>query len=446
MLISKNLGQKTSLTVLILLLIGFQQFPVLYVGGSLKVYEVFGLFLLISYGIKFRKDFLVTLMYLFFVISPLASLLSFYLFDDVGSYYRIYPQTLKSFRYNIYIFPVLQLLFMITNYTVLYNLYYSREIYKRFDDIIRGIVIIGTGIAVYSIIAMVTGDPISHLPQVIQNKHVYEFRSSGLSQEPSSYILYQGWIVLLCWFSRGAFSKKKWIAMLSINVISLLLTFSSTLVLFAGVVGLTIFLFSRFRMKVVYLAVFVGMLYASYMFFSKFVDVEVLNYALVQKVEDFIIGKEDAGGSGGFRHYESSLGWIIFKENPYLGVGVGNSNYFMHLADKKSDIIPMDEQLNETSFPPNTFASVFAEQGILGGGIFLLMLFVILRRAWKSIGFRYGKIFFTAIVFNIGCLVVIAPQYSMYLWVYMFMAMGYYRAEKRRLLLNLLNDENCDRL
>lgn len=367
MLISKNLGQKTSLTVLILLLIGFQQFPVLYVGGSLKVYEVFGLFLLISYGIKFRKDFLVTLMYLFFVISPLASLLSFYLFDDVGSYYRIYPQTLKSFRYNIYIFPVLQLLFMITNYTVLYNLYYSREIYKRFDDIIRGIVIIGTGIAVYSIIAMVTGDPISHLPQVIQNKHVYEFRSSGLSQEPSSYIFYQGWIVLLCWFSRGAFSKKKWIAMLSINVISLLLTFSSTLVLFAGVVGLTIFLFSRFRMKVVYLAVFVGMLYASYMFFSKFVDVEVLNYALVQKVEDFIIGKEDAGGSGGFRHYESSLGWIIFKENPYLGVGVGNSNYFMHLADKKSDIIPMDEQLNETSFPPNTFASVFAEQGILGG-------------------------------------------------------------------------------
>lgn len=74
------------------------------------------------------------------------------------------------------------------------------------------------------------------------------------------------------------------------------------------------------------------------------------------------------------------------------------------------------------------------------------MLFVILRRAWKSRGFRYGKIFFTAIVFNIGCLVVIAPQYSMYLWVYMFMAMGYYRAEKRRLLLNLLNDENCDRL
>ena len=196
-------------------------------------------------------------------------------------------------------------------------------------------------------------------------------------------------------------------------------------------------------MKIVYIAVFTSLLYASYMFLSSFVDIEVLNYAMVQKIEDFLIGKEDAGGSGGFRHYESTLGWIIYKDNPFLGVGVGNSNYFMHLAAEKSDIIPMDEQLNERSFPPNTFSCVFAEQGTMGGGIFLLMIFVIVKRAWKARKFRYGKVFFTAIIFNIGCLMMIAPQYSMYLWMYIIMAMGYYRAEERKLL---GNDENSDRL
>lgn len=435
--------KRTQILILILLFIGFQQFPVIYVGGSLKIYEVLGLIMLFSFGIRQRKDYLVTCMYIFFVVSPLVSLLSFYLCDDVGSYYNMYPETQNSFRFNIYIFPLLQLLFMIMNYAVLYNLYCNREVYKRFDSVVRGIIIIGTCIAIYSIIALFSGDPISHLPQFIQNKHVYDFRSSGLSQEPSSYILYQGWIVLLCWFSKNLFSKEKWIAILSINTISILLTFSSTLVLFAGVIGLMIFLFSRLLMKLIYVAVFASMLFASYMFLAKFVDIEVLNYALIQKIEDFLIGKEDAGGSGGFRNYESSLGWIIYKENPLLGVGVGNSTFFMHLAAEKSDIIPMGEQLDETSFPPNTFPCVFAEQGTLGGGIFVLMLFIILRRAWKGRYTRYGKVFLTAIVFNIGCFMMIAPQYSMYLWMYMFMAMGYYKAEERKLL---ENDESCNRL
>ena len=422
--------KKTKIITLILLFIGFQQFPVIYVGGSLKIYEVLGMISLLLCGIKRRKDFLVTCMYIFFVVSPLVSLLSFYLCDDVESYYRTYPEAQNSFRHNIYFFPILQLLFMIINYVVLYNLYCNREVYRKFDKIIRGIIIIGTVIAFYSIIALFTGDPISHLPQFIQNKHVYDFRSSGLSQEPSSYILYQGWIVLLCWFSRNSFSKKKWIAMLSINVISLLLTISSTLVLFAGVIGLTVFLFSRFRMKVVYITAFVSLLYASYLFISRFVDVEVLNYALVQKIEDFLVGKEDAGGSGGFRHYTSSLGWIIYKENPLLGVGVGNSAYFMHLAAEESDIIPMDEQLNETSFPHNTLSCVFSEQGTLGGGALMLMIFIVLRRAWRGRKYKYGKVFFTAIVFNIGCLMIIAPQYSLYLWLYIFLAMGYYKEEE----------------
>ena len=434
---------KSKILLAIILFIGFQQFPVLHVGGSLKIYEVLGGALLLMCGIRVRQEFLVKMMYVFFVISPILSLISFYICDDVESYYSLYPTAKNSFRYNIYVFPLLQLLFMCVNYVVLYNVYYNRVIYEKFEILIKWIVIIGTIIACYSIVAMFTGDPISHLPNFMQNKHVYDFRSSGLSQEPSSYVLYQGWNVILYWHIKHSFTRIKWIIIFGINVISLLFTFSSTLVLFVGIICLMIFFFSRFQKKLIYLSIFCIFLYTSFLALSKFVDVDLLHYAMVQKVEDFVLGKDDAGGSGGFRHYESSLGWIIFQDNPIFGVGVGNSNYFMHIADKKSPIIPLDEQLEESSFPPNTFSCVFAEQGIIGGGAFVMIIFLVFHRAWKFRKYRYGKAFLTAIVYNIGCFLLIAPQYSMYLWLYLFIAIGYYRNVRMNLM---LNDENSNRL
>ena len=61
--------------------------------------------------------------------------------------------------------------------------------------------------------------------------------------------------------------------------------------------------------------------------------------------------------------------------------------------------------------------------------------------------------FFTGVLFNIGCLLVIAPQYSLYLWTYIFMSLGYIRyAERldtfkkviRYKVLNNLIYENCN--
>lgn len=423
----KKCDRRTQILTLLLLFIGFQQFPVIYVGGSFKIYEMLGIIFLCLFGISWKKDIIVIPMFVFFVISPLISLIAFYVYDDVTLFYILFPVTKNTFRHNIYIFPILQVFFMIINYVILYNIYINRNIYKRFDLLIKWMVIIGTCIACYSIIAMFTGDPISHLPNFIQNKHIYDFRSSGLSQEPSSYILYQGWTVLLLWYSKKLFKKQTWVFMLIVNVMSLVLTFSSTLVLFVGVLTLMLFLFSRTYLKFVYVGAFVSLLWLGYITLAKYVDVEMLNYAMVEKVEHFIIGKEDAVGSGGFRHYESSLGWIIFKENPIVGVGVGNSTYFMHKADKESPIIPMGEQLTEKSFPPNTYSCVFAEQGIIGGFFFITLLLIILHKSWKYRNCKYGVLFLTGILFNIGCLLMIAPQYSMYLWVYMFLAMGYIR-------------------
>lgn len=353
----------------ILITIGFQQFPVVNVGGSLKIYEVIGLAMLWYYGLRLGDNIFAYMLFGFFIVSPILSLMAFYMMDgDVTSFYRAYRETEGKFRFNIYIFPLLQLLFMVVNYVVYYYLYYNRWIYRHFEFVKKWIVIIGTCIAVYSVASMFIGDVVTKLPEFIQNKHVYEFRSSGFSQEPSFYILYQGWIVLLAFFSKRTFNTLWWILILLINILALIFTFSSTLVVFVGVIALMVFVFSKLRYKLFYLALLCGVLTAGYVTLSRYVDVKMLNYAFVDKVEDFLFGKDDAGGSGGFRHYESTLGWIMFKENPVVGVGVGNSIYYMHVAAKKSSIIPMDEQLHPGSFPPNTFACVFAEQGIVGGG------------------------------------------------------------------------------
>ena len=279
----RSLPIQSKIVLYIILLIGCQQFPVIHIGGSLKIYEVLGLCLLF-YGIKRRKDKLTTLLFWFFIVSPLLSLISFYLCDDVSSFFSSYPQANGKFRYDIYVFPILQLFYMFANYVVLYKVYCDKHLYRGFDLVIKWVVIIGTVIAFYSIVAMFAGDPISHLPSFLQSKHYYEFRSSGLSQEPSNYILYQGWIVLLCWCSRRIFDFRKWVMMFSLNILSLMLTFSSTLVLYVCVIVLIILLFSKTRQKIAYISLMASVLWVVYFTMIKYVDMEMLNFAMVQKV------------------------------------------------------------------------------------------------------------------------------------------------------------------
>lgn len=424
---------KSKLLILILVLIGCQQFPVINVGGSLKIYEILGLFMLLYYGINAKCDVISRLLLGLFVVSPILSLVSFYICDDVSSFYHVYGETRDSFRFNIFIFPILQLLYMLMNYVVYYNLYYTKTLYYRFETIKKWIILGGTLIAVYSILSLFVGDIITLLPNFIQNKHVYgSFRASGFSQEPSSYVFYQGWIILMLYYSKHSFASIKWVALMVINVLALLLTFSSSIVAFIGVVFLMIMLFAEGKYRLLYLLLLIGVLFGCYIFISRYVDFEMLNYAFITKIEDFIFGKDDAGGSGGFRNYTASLGWILWRHNPFLGVGVGNSVYFMHEADKEIPIIPMGEQLHPGSFPQNAFACVFSEQGIIGGSILILLLAFIIRQVWKYREEKYGKLFLAGTLFNICSFMVIAPIYSMFLWVYMFMALGYIRCYRNK--------------
>jgi len=74
-------------------------------------------------------------------------------------------------------------------------------------------------------------------------------------------------------------------------------------------------------------------------------------------------------------------------------------------------------------FPQNSFSSVLADQGIVGGLSFLAFLGGALRKFWinknKS---RYNQMFLLGTLFNFLAMLSIAPTYSLYLWV--FIALG----------------------
>lgn len=63
---------------------------------------------------------------------------------------------------------------------------------------------------------------------------------------------------------------------------------------------------------------------------------------------------------------------------------------------------------------------------------------------------KYGKLFLTGTVFNIATFFVIAPVYSMFLWIYMIMALGYIRYQNEKKVFDFLKiwllHENRNRL
>ena len=71
----------------------------------------------------------------------------------------------------------------------------------------------------------------------------------------------------------------------------------------------------------------------------------------------------------------------------------------------------------------------------------MLMMLVSLYKFWLYRKKKYGYIFLTGALFNIGCLLAIAPQYSMYLWTFIFLALGYIRNKEKPRLCKLLQVE-----
>ncbi|MFB0495596.1 hypothetical protein ABID99_001833 [Mucilaginibacter sp. OAE612] len=424
----KDRSFKDSVIVLIVLLIGFQSFPIIKVGGVFKIYELLALILLfteIAFIEKFKFANSVSLAACcFFVLSPIISYICSNLFLGYpsGFYYK-YPDA-ASFKFNYYVFPFLQLIYMFFNFTAFNAISISKYIYDHFEVILKRIVLIGTFIAFCSLFALFVKDIIILLPSFIQNKTYYDFRSSGFSQEPSFYILYQAWICLIGWYTKPLFKTYSWYLIMAINVSSLLLTFSTAMFGFALILGSSVFLFkSPIRIKLGIIFVIAVLLLLGYIALLYFDLYPVFEYIFVSKLSGFFSIPETTTDSGSYRSYTSSIGIRIFKDHWLTGVGVGNSIYYMYIYEFKMGIREFGEMLSPGIFPQNSFSSVLADQGIVGGLSFLAFLGGALRKFWinknKS---RYNQMFLLGTLFNFLAMLSIAPTYSLYLWV--FIALG----------------------
>ncbi|CAG9888850.1 hypothetical protein BOVA604_197 [Bacteroides ovatus] len=416
------------LLYLIILLIGFQQFPVLRIGGSFKIYELLSLILLLKYrNHGFWNSKLIAL-WVLFVFSPIISFCySFFFLDIPPDFYLRYPEAKESFKFGNSFFAVLQIVYMLFCFAALAGVYRERNLYKYFNHLRKYIVIIGTCIAVYSLFALFIYDPILDLPSFLQHKSEYDFRSSGLSQEPGNYVVYQVWVVLFTYYAKNLFSKNTWLFMLIINILSLFFTFSTSLIAFVALVLLSYFLCSTTKKQKI-IIVFLSLILFGVGYFilleSGYYD--LFETLFLNKAVNFFSAADHTLDSGGFRNYTGRIGWEIFCSQPLFGVGVGNSVYYMHLYEFKMGIVSFGEMLSLGIFPQNLYACVFAEQGLLGGIALLLFLLGVVKELWKYRNDKpFGRMFFIGGLFNVAVALSNSLVYALYMWVFLVLALGY---------------------
>lgn len=428
-----KLNFKSKLAFLIIILIGFQQFPVFRVGGSFKVYELLAIILLITdiATLKTSKIYgpISIIAFVFFVISPIISFFFSNIFLGYPEGFFLKYEEANSLKFNYFVFPLLQLIYMLFNFSVFNCISGSYQIATNLNKVLKISVIIGTCISFYSIISIFTVDVVQYLPSIIQFKSHYNFRSSGLSQEPSFYVLYQSWICLIAWFTKHLFYKRYWYIIITTNIFSLIFTFSSSLIGLVIIIFLSIFIFkTKFKVKAYSLATIALIVIIGYFIVETYNLNGIFNYFFVSKTSNFLTTQEYTTDSGSFRNYTTRIGFQIFKDYWLTGVGVGNSIYYMYLYEFKMGISVFGETLSPGSFPQNMISMVFAEQGIIGGlSLFALLLYISIKLWINRNKGRYHKMFFIGFLFNVVAMLSIAPTYSLFLWVFIALAINYNR-------------------
>ena len=414
----------------IIILIGFQQFPVIRIGGSFKIYELLALILLLKFKSPAVKDLTQTCLWILFILSPIVSFIHYILFlGTPKTFYLHYPTAIGSFKFDSILFTILQIVYMLFCYSAISKIYKDKWLYHNFNKLRKTITIVGTSIAIYSLFALFVYDPVPHLPTFVQNKGIFFFRSGGLSQEPSMYVIYQTWIVLFNYYSKDLFRRKIWKIMLLINISSLILTFSTTLVVLLPIILLsTFFNKSSLKLRVIILFFIFVVLLIGYILLLNSGYYDLFETLFIHKLENFLTPSDHTLDSGSFRNYTNRIGWAIFNDHPLVGVGVGNSVFFMHLYEYKMGIVSFGEMLQAGSFPQNLFAAVFAEQGLLGGCTLLFFLFLIIKNIWKNRNSHpFGKMFLIGGLFNIMAMFTNANIYALFIWIFLAVAIGYNR-------------------
>jgi O-antigen ligase len=216
------------------------------------------------------------------------------------------------------------------------------------------------------------------IPSIIDYRNFKDqgARVTGFSIEPGTYVIMVAWICLYLTFLPKIFSNKRTKILLILNYSVLILTFSTALIaFFLSIIVINLF-FMNFFNKIKF--IFAGIVVVTIIIFllNYFGLLEIFQYVLQYKVENFFRLSTHTLDSGAMRSYTSRLGLEVFKDYPLFGVGAGNSYYFMWLHEFDLGITRWGETLSGSLAPQNAHAKILAERGLFGYLFFILFYFL----------------------------------------------------------------------
>lgn len=425
----------TWLLKLLFFFIYYQQILVVNIGGSFKIYELIALTFLIFFFVGNKKIYgwHSFLLFLFFVVSTSISFLIYYVELDAKDYYFRFPEANEQLRFNIYVVPIIILIYYFFNWVTINFIIGSKWVHTNSKKLVKIYVYSGTLVSIYSLYGVffvnVLGFP-DLIPSFFDFRNsspTFQIRPAGFSAEPSSYIVMLSWIMLFLLFLKNLFSK--WIRnfLLFVNGFVLILTMSSAIVAFVGsIIVYYLFFqgFDKFLKILVLIVIFCSLLYFGVEYY---LDIEFVKYTFYQKIVELFSPPDTILSSGQFRSYTSWLGIEIFKDYPLFGVGGGNSYFFLYKYEHLFSIDTYGFELTYSVPPMNIYTKVLAELGSFGFSLFLIFSFYVLytfSRVHKQND--YFKIGFIGMLMTLGFCFSIYPEYSLFLWINIALCLNSY--------------------
>jgi hypothetical protein len=422
-------------TLLIFILIFYQQVLVLNIGGSFKSYELIASVFLILWlsRPKIYSNYCVVL-FLFFVVSPIPGNLIFLINEEKFFYYNRFPEANDITRFNMSIAPMLVYFYYLICFAAVNIIVGSRKVYEQHAVIVKWFVISGTIVSIYSLYGLVFvnllgfPDLVPSLIDYRNSRPEFQSRVTGFSAEPGTYVFCLSWILVYLFFYEGLFSKRMLLILISINILVLFLTLSSLILVFI----LSIFVYTLFFERLKFRLYMVAALSIGgcilYLVFSELIGSDLVEYYFFGKITEFFSSPNNTLSSGSFRAYTSLLGLELFKEFPIFGVGGGNSYFLMWKNEYNIGIGAFGQVIDYSTAPQNSHSKILAELGLFGYSLFLYFFFILMRSIVKGVkaskvkgvkdsqSFIY-KVAFIGVLMTFLMLFSVYPEYSLFVWI-----------------------------
>lgn len=439
---------KTEKVILSLLAftIFYQQIFVINIGASLKIYELIAFCLLLFFLVRTKKvcyGKISFVFFLFFIVVPTLSYISYLFNPEKLLYYQRYPEAFDLLRANIYLVPTILLVYYYFNWATINYVIGSDYAYENKNRIIRIFIYSASIVCLYNILTIISvsfmgGSDL--IPEFLDFRNTsYEEckRVGGFSAEPGTYVVLQTWVVYYLFFYSKRL-KLKWLFVLrTINLFCLLFTLSSLLL--PALLIFLVVLLKRLKMKyrLLFIAVLGGIIIKGVEFIKSNELDEIVRYVIVEKVGNYVSAPTDTLDSGSFRSFTSRVGLEIFKDYPIIGCGGGTSCFFMWKYEHKMGIMKWGEELKMTNYPQNGFSKVLAELGIVGFSLLMIGLFSALYKFWvhrKESDFCRVSLY--GAIFTLISYMSVYPETSLFLWFNIALGLNdvYHIENKRNIL------------